>query len=150
MSLLCSRRCASAIATARTRAACWPSAPFRAVSETPIATPRAEAVRPPYELWIAFAVSIIPHALALFVGGYGQIITNAPLAVVVTIVDAVAVVIAYFQFRDDSHASRSSHWLVWATIALGALWLMYAVLVGTVILLGRVLCISQSCRGPLG
>jgi hypothetical protein len=119
------------------------------MSETPIATPRAEAVRPPNELWIAFAVSAVPHVLALFVGGYGQIITNAPLAVVVTIVDVVAVVIAYLQFRDDSHASRSSHWLVWATIAVGALWLLYAVLVGTVLVLGQVFCISQGCRGPI-
>jgi len=119
------------------------------MSESPIAKPNAEATQPPYELWIAFAVSVIPHVLALFVGGYGQIITNAPIAVVVTIVDAVALVIAYLQFREDSHASRSSHWLVWATIAVGALWLFYAVLVGMVLLLGQLFCISQSCRGPL-
>ncbi|MDQ2913488.1 MAG: hypothetical protein M3T56_09555 [Chloroflexota bacterium] len=112
-------------------------------------TPRAEAARPPYELWVAFAVSAVPHVLALFVGGYGQIITNAPIAVVVTIVDVVAVVIAYLQFRDDTHASRSSHWLVWATMAVGGLWLFYAVLVGMVILLGQLFCISQICRGPL-
>ena len=104
---------------------------------------------PAYELYIAFIVSLIPHAAALLVGGYGQIITNAPLAVVITIVDAVAVVIAYLQFRDDSHASRSSHWLVWATIAVGAVWLIYAVFVGIVIVLGRVFCISQDCRGPI-
>jgi hypothetical protein len=104
---------------------------------------------PSYELFVAFVVSIIPHAAALFVGGYGQVITNAPLAVVITIVDAVAVVIAYLQFRDDSHASRSSHWLVWATIAVGAVWLIYAIFVGAVILLGRVFCISQDCRGPI-
>jgi hypothetical protein len=119
------------------------------VSETPVATPRAEATRPPYELWIAFTVSAIPHVLGLFIGGYGQIITNAPLAVVVTIVDVVAVVIAYLQFREDSHAGRSSHWLVWATIAVGAIWLFYAVLVGLVIVLGQLFCISQSCRGPI-
>ena len=116
-------------------------------------TPRqAEVVlprSPAYELYIAFIVSIIPHAAALFVGGYGQIITNAPLAVVVTIIDVVAVVIAYLQFRDDSHAHRSSHWLVWATIAIGAVWLIYAVFVGMVLLLGRVFCISQDCRGPI-
>jgi hypothetical protein len=104
---------------------------------------------PSYELQIAFVVTLIPHALALFLGGYGEIITNAPLAVVVTIVDVVAVVIAYLQFRDDSHASRSSHWLVWATIAVGAVWLIYAVFVGLVVLLGRVFCISQTCRGPI-
>ena len=120
------------------------------MSETPIATPRAEAARPPYELWIAFAVSIVPHAIAAFVGGYGQMITNAPLAVVLTIVDVVAIVIAYLQFRDDSHASRSSHWAVWATIAVGAIWLIYAVLVGLVVLLGQIFCVSQTCRGPLG
>jgi hypothetical protein len=114
-----------------------------------IASRPAEAARPSYELRIAFAVSAIPHLLALVSGGYGQIITNAPLAVVVTIVDIVAVVIAYLQFRDDSHAGRPSHWLVWVTIAVGALWLIYAALVGMVILLGQVFCISQSCRGPL-
>ena len=104
---------------------------------------------PAYELYIAFVVSMIPHAAALFVGGYGHIITNAPLAVVVTIVDAVAVVIAYLQFRDDTLAARPSHWLVWATIAIGSLWLIYAVFVGMVILLGRVFCIGQDCRGPI-
>ena len=104
---------------------------------------------PSYELCIAFVVSLIPHAAALFTGGYGQIITNAPLAVVITIVDAVAVVIAFLQHRDDSHASRSSHWLVWATIAVGAVWLIYAAFVGIVVLLGRVFCISQDCRGPI-
>jgi hypothetical protein len=104
---------------------------------------------PAYELYIAFVVSIIPHAAALFTGGYGHIITNAPLAVVVTIIDAVAVVIAYLQFRDDAHASRSSHWLVWATIAVGAVWLIYAAFVGLVVLFGRVFCISQDCRGPI-
>jgi hypothetical protein len=118
-----------------------PSAPRQAE----VALPRS----PAYELYIAFVVSIIPHAAALLVGGYGHIITNAPLAVVITIVDAVAVIIAYMQFRDDSHARRSSHWLVWATIALGAVWLLYAVFVGMILLLGRVFCISQDCRGPI-
>ena len=124
--------------------------------EQPIAdqnTPRQVAATlpryPAYELYIAFVVSIIPHAAALIVGGYGQIITNAPVAVVITIVDAVAVVIAALQFRDDMHAGRSPHWLVWATIAIGSLWLIYAVFVGMVILLGRVFCISQDCRGPI-
>ena len=104
---------------------------------------------PSYELYVAFVVSIIPQAAALLLGGYGHIITNAPLAVVITIVDAVAVVIAYLQFRDDSHASRSSHWVVWATIAIGSVWLIYALFVGMVLLLGRVFCISQDCRGPI-
>ena len=118
-----------------------PSAPRQA----DVVLPRS----PAYELYIAFVVSIIPQAAALLAGGYGQIITNAPLAVVLTIVDAVAVVIAYLQFRDDSHAGRSSHWLVWATIALGAVWLVYAIFVGAVIVLGHVLCISETCRGPI-
>ena len=104
---------------------------------------------PSYELYTAFVVSIIPHAAALFTGGYGQIITNPPLAVVLTIVDAVAVAVAYLQFRDDSHASRPTHWLVWATIAVGALWLIYAVFVGLVVILGRVFCIGEDCRGPI-
>jgi hypothetical protein len=105
---------------------------------------------PSYELYVAFVVSLIPQAAALLLGGYGHVITNAPLAVVITIVDAVAVVTAYLQFRDDSQASRPSHRLVWATIAVGAVWLTYAVFVGMVLLLGRVFCISQYCRGPLG
>ena len=118
----------------------------------PSAPQKAEVVllrSPSYELFIAFVVSLLPHAAALFVGGYGPLITNAPLAVVMTIVDAVAIVIAYLQFRDDAHAGRSSHWLVWATIAVGAVWLIYAVFVGMVLLLGRVFCISQDCRGPI-
>jgi uncharacterized membrane protein YidH (DUF202 family) len=118
----------------------------------PNASQRADAAlttSPSYELWIAFVVSIVPHAVALFVGGYGHIITNAPLAVVITVVDIAAIVIAYLQFRDDSRAERSSHWLVWATIGLGAVWLIYAVFVGLVILLGQVFCVSQNCRGPL-
>ena len=113
---------------------------------TEVVLPRS----PAYELYIAFVVSIIPQVAALLAGGYGAIITNAPLAVVLTIVDAVAVVIAYLQFRDDSHAGRSSHWLVWATIAVGAVWLMYAIFVGAVILFGHVFCISETCRGPIG
>ena len=113
---------------------------------TEVVLPRS----PAYELYIAFVVSIIPQVAALLAGGYGAIITNAPLAVVLTIVDAVAVVIAYLQFRDDSHAGRSSHWLVWATIAVGAAWLMYAIFVGAVILFGHVFCISETCRGPIG
>jgi hypothetical protein len=123
------------------RPALEPSAP----RQTEIILPRS----PAYELYIAFVVSIIPHAAALFTGGYGQIITNAPLAVVVTIVDVVAVVIAYLQFRDDASAHRSSHWLVWATIAVGAVWLIYAAFVGLVLLFGRAFCISQDCRGPI-
>ena len=111
--------------------------------------PVEAATTPSYELQIAFVVSILPHAVALFTGGYGEIITNAPLAVGLTIVDVVAMVIAYLQFRYDSHASRSSHWLVWATIAAGAIWLIYALFVGMVIVLGRVFCVSQLCRGPI-
>jgi len=104
---------------------------------------------PAFELWIAFLFSIVPHLAGLFAGGYGQIITNAPIAVVVTIVDVVGLVIAYLQFREDSHAGRSSHWLVWATIAIGAIWFLYALLVGAVVLFGNVFCVSQNCRAPL-
>lgn len=102
---------------------------------------------PAFELWIAFLFSIAPHAAGLFAGGYGQIITNAPLAVVVTVVDVVALVIAYLQFREDSHAKRASHWLVWATTSLGAIWLIYAVFVGALIVFGQAFCINQDCRG---
>jgi hypothetical protein len=115
----------------------------------PTSAARADATspRPSLELWIAFAASVVPHAVALFAGGYGQMITNAPLAVVVTVVDAVAMVIAYLQYREDSQTGRSSHRLVWTTIAVGGLWLVYALFVGAVILLGKALCISETCRG---
>jgi len=116
---------------------------------TPRPVETAAASQPSYELQIAFVASLVPHALALFLGGYGQIITNAPLAVVVTIVDVVAVVIAYLQYRDDSHARRPSHWLVRATMGVGAVWLIYAAFVGMVIVLGRVFCVGQDCRGPI-
>jgi hypothetical protein len=112
------------------------------------ARPEATLQRPPsFELWIACAASVVPQFVALFVGGYGQMITNAPLAVVITVVDVVAIVIAYFQFREDSNAGHSSHWVVWVTIAVGGLWLIYAVFVGAVILLGKAFCISETCRG---
>ena len=104
---------------------------------------------PAFELWIAFLFSIVPHVAGLFAGGYGQVITNAPIAVVVTIVDVVGLVIAYLQFREDSHGGRSSHWLVWATIAIGAIWFLYALLVGAVVLFGNAFCVSQNCRAPL-
>jgi hypothetical protein len=112
--------------------------------------PQAATWSPSYELWIAFAVSVAPHVLALLLGGYGHIITNAPLAVIVTVVDVVAIVVAYLQRRDDARAERPSHWLVWATIGVGAIWVMYAVFVGIVILFGQIFCVSQNCRGPIG
>jgi hypothetical protein len=104
---------------------------------------------PAFELWIAFLFSVVPHAAGLLAGGYGQIITNAPLAVVVTGVDVVALVIAYLQFREDSHVRRGSHWLVWATIAVGGIWFIYAVFVGALLLFGHAFCISQDCRAPI-
>jgi len=104
---------------------------------------------PSYELYVAFVVSLIPQAAALFTSGYGHIITNAPLAVIITVVDAVAVAVAFLQRREDSQASRPSHWLVWATLAVGAVWLAYALFIGGVILLGRVFCISPDCRSPI-
>ena len=60
-----------------------------------------------------------------------------------------AVVIASLQFREDSRARRSSHWVVWATIAVGTIWLVYAVFVGLVIVLGQIFCVSKLCRPPL-
>jgi hypothetical protein len=69
--------------------------------------------------------------------------------VVVTILEIAAIAIAYLQFRDDSEASRSSHWLVWATIGLGAIWLFYAVLVGLVVIIGQIWCFGEICRGPI-
>lgn len=104
---------------------------------------------PAFELWIAFLFAVVPHAAGLFAGGYGQIITNAPLAVVVTGVDVAALVIAYLQFREDSHGRRPSHWLVWATIAVGGIWLIYAVFVGALLIFGHAFCINQDCRAPI-
>ena len=104
---------------------------------------------PAFELWIAFLFAVVPHAAGLLAGGYGQIITNAPIAVVITGIDVVALVIAYLQFREDSHARRGSHWLVWATIAVGGIWLIYAVFVGAVLFFGHAFCINQDCRGPI-
>jgi hypothetical protein len=92
---------------------------------------------------------LAPQVLALLAGGYGLLITNAPLAVIVTIVDAAAIVLAYLQFREDSHASRSSHWLVWATIGVGMIWLVYAVFVGAILIIGQIMCFKETCRGPL-
>ncbi len=94
---------------------------------------------PAFELWIAFVFSLVPHVAGLVVGG----------AVIVTIIDGVALVIAYLQFREDSHARRASHWLVWVTIGVGAIWMVYAVFVGTLLLLGQLFCINQDCRGPI-
>ena len=142
---------------------CYPADPTRAAAlgtfravERPALKPDSPAPAaaivarlPAFELWIAFLFSIVPHAAGLFAGGYGQIITNAPLAVIVTIVDVVALVIAYLQFREDSHAKRAPHWLVWATIAVGGIWLIYAVFVGALLLLGQLFCINQDCRGPI-
>jgi hypothetical protein len=68
----------------------------------------------------------------------------------VTVATVAAVVIAWLQFRDDTTAARSTHWVVWATIAIGAVWLGYALLVGAVLVLGRLFCLSDVCRGPLG
>ena len=109
----------------------------------------SEVGRPPYELWIAFGVTLVPQLTALAGGGYGQVITNAPVAAALTIVDAAAVVIAGLQLREDVGAGRSPHWLVWATVVVGAIWLVYAVLVGVVLILGNLFCVSQLCRGPL-
>ena len=117
--------------------------------ESPAPAAAVVARMPAFELWIAFVFSLVPHVAGLVVGGYGQIITNAPLAVIVTIIDGVALVIAYLQFREDSHARRASHWLVWVTIGVGAIWLIYAAFVGTLLVLGQLFCINQDCRGPI-
>src|SRR5712691_297985 len=116
------------------------------VPATPERVETAPTRSPSLELWVALLFGVLPQAAAVFVGGYGQIITNAPLAVIVTIIEVIAVVIAYLQFREDAHASRSTHWLVWATIAVGGLWLLYALFVGMAILLGQIFCISKEDR----
>ena len=112
--------------------------------------PRSDSIVPSLELWVALALSILPHAVAVLFGGYGSIIVNAPIAIILTVVDAAAIVIAVLQLRDDSRANRPSHWAVWATMVVGGIWILYAVLVGAVLILGRIFCLSETCRGPLG
>jgi hypothetical protein len=36
---------------------------------------------------------------------------------------------------------------VWATIALGTIWLFYAVFVGLVLIVGQIFCFRETCRG---
>jgi hypothetical protein len=103
----------------------------------------------PYELWAAFVVSLVPQVTALFGGGYGAIITNTPLALGLIVIDVAAVAIAYLQHREDAKANRASHWLVSATIVAGGIWLLYAVAMGLVLILGNVFCVNRLCRGPL-
>jgi len=97
--------------------------------------PQAALARAPYELWFGFAASLLPHVLAAVLGGYGRIITVVPLAAMV--------------LRDDRHASRATHWLVWATLVAGGVWLLYALYVGAVFVMVQVFCINQLCRGAL-
>jgi hypothetical protein len=110
----------------------------------------AKAIRPHYELWAGFGASLIPHALAIAFGGYGRIVTIVPLAAALTVVDLAANVVAFLQWRDDTHAFRSSHWLVWAIFGFAGTWIVYAVYVGLVYLMVQIFCINQLCRGPLG
>lgn len=109
----------------------------------------AALAKAPYELWAAFIVSLVPQLTALFGGGYGEIITKAPLALGLMVIDAAALAIAYLQFREDSHAHRESHWLVWGTLISGGIWLVYAIAMGLVLILGNAFCVNQLCRGPL-
>jgi len=111
--------------------------------------PQAALARAPYELWFGFAASLLPHVLAAVLGGYGRIITVVPLAAMVSIVDLAALAVAGLQLRDDRHASRATHWLVWATLVAGGVWLLYALYVGAVFVMVQVFCINQLCRGAL-
>jgi len=111
--------------------------------------PQAALARAPYELWFGFAASLLPHVLAAVLGGYGRIITVVPLAAMVSIVDLAALAVAGLQLRDDRHAGRATHWLVWATLVAGAVWLLYALYVGAVFVMVQVFCINQLCRGAL-
>ena len=109
--------------------------------------PRAAFARAPYELWFGFAASLLPHVLATVLGSYGRIITIVPLAATVSIVDLAALAVAGLQLRDDRHAGRATHWLVWATLVAGGVWLLYALYVGAVFVMVQVFCINQPCRG---
>jgi hypothetical protein len=110
----------------------------------------ANAVRPSYELWASLGASLLPHALAIAFGGYGRIVTIVPLAAALTFVAVAANVVAFLQWRDDTAAFRSSHWLVWAVFGFASTWIVYAIYVGLVYLMVRIFCINQLCRGPLG
>jgi len=112
--------------------------------------PRSAPERTPYELWFGFIASLIPHVLALGLRGYGRIASLVPLAAAVSIVDVAAVAVAGLQLREDRRDGRSSHWLVWATLAAAGVWLLYAFYVGAVYVMVQLFCINQLCRGPLG
>jgi hypothetical protein len=115
----------------------------------PTQTPAAKA-RPPYELWLALAASAAPHVLAVLGGGYGRVVTIAPLAAALVAVSAAAFAIAALEVRDDFRAARPSSRLIWATLGLSAAWILYAVCIGLIYVLVQLFCINQFCRGPLG
>jgi hypothetical protein len=111
---------------------------------------RPAPARTPYELWFGFVASLIPHGLALGLRGYGRIVSLVPLAAAVSIVDVAAVAVAGLQLREDRRDGRASHWLVWATLVAGGVWLLYVLYVGAVYLMVQLFCINQLCRSPLG
>jgi hypothetical protein len=123
------------------------------VSETPaVTTPKTLepiSVQPSLELWVALGISAIPQLLAAFIGGYGHVIVIVPLALAATLADIAAAAVAALQLRSDRDAQRSSHPVVWITLGLAALWLLYALAVGLIALVVHVFCVNELCRGPL-
>jgi hypothetical protein len=113
---------------------------------------RAEVaqIRPPYELYGALAASAVPYVLGIVGGGFGQIVTIAPLAAALVAVSGAAFAVAFLELRDDRRADRPSSWLIWATLGLSAVWISYAVYIGLIYAMVQVFCINQLCRGPLG
>lgn len=126
------------------------------MSETNVETaakptlPDRSAAEPSFELWTALAVGIVPQLASFVIGGYGRLVVIGPLALTLTLADIAAAVVAGLQLRADQTAHRSSHPVVWITLVLAGLWLVYALSIGAVLLMGRVFCVNETCRGPLG
>src|SRR5690349_15639960 len=120
------------------------------MTEKPTAAAVAQSTEPQapsLEVKIAAAISAIPQIGGFLFGGYGHLIAILPVALALTLADIAAVVVAALQVRADRHAGRPTHWLVWATLALAAPWILWALYVGAIALVVQVLCINQTCRG---
>ena len=120
----------------------------RSEPEAPSLASRSD--RQPYELWFAFAATLLPHVLGVLAGSYGRIVTVAPLAIGLAAVDFAGMAVAALQLREDRAAGRRTHWLVWATLIAGVAWAVYAAAILVIFIIVRVFCVNQTCRPPLG
>jgi hypothetical protein len=118
-----------------------------------MATPKPTAdpaqAQPSLELWASLGITALPQILAAFIGGYGHLIVIVPLALTATLADVAAAAVAGLQLRADHEAQRPTHPVVWITLGLAALWLLYAIFVGVIALVAHVFCVNELCRGPL-